>query len=483
VTELSIFEAARDAPARVAIETASQSLTFAACADAIERSRAGADTEATGDATGAAAGAATGDATGAAIVATPSIDTVLAVYAALAARRPIALLHHRLVRGEADRQRALVARAALPTDAAVVLFTSGSTGSARGVVLSRAALAAAAGASALHLGWRDDDRWLLALSLAHAGGLSIVIRCLAGRRPIALCDHDFDRARVADLLERCTLASLVPAQLTSLLDDPAWRPPARLRAVLLGGAPAPLALLERAAERGVRFLTTYGMTETLGQVATAPIDRAGDPAAPLVALDGVALTAGSERAPAPITVRAPMLATRYLDGAPIAPSFTTSDLGYLAGGALHVTGRRDDVIITGGENVHPAAIEAVLAATPGVRDACAFGVDDERWGQVVAAALVVDPAFDAAAAAAHWRAALPAHARPRRLAICAQLPALPSGKIDRRAAAALPASSVRYRAADQSGSSEARRDTPEACRDGSAERGTDGTKCRGAGPE
>jgi O-succinylbenzoic acid--CoA ligase len=445
MTELSIVEAAREAPARVAIETASQSLTFAACADAIARSHPGAPTEATVDASLDTPVDAPGDTPSDAIVATPSIDTVLAVYAALAARRPIALLHHRLVPGEAQRQRELVARAALPADAAVVLFTSGSTGSARGVVLSRAALAAAAGASALHLGWRDDDRWLLALSLAHAGGLSIVIRCLAGRRPIALCDHDFDRARVAHLLERCTLASLVPAQLAGLLDDPAWRPPARLRAVLLGGAAAPPALLERAAERGVPFLTTYGMTETLGQIATAPIERAGDPRAPLVALDGVALGAGSERAPAPITVRAPMLATRYLDGAPIAPSFTTSDLGYLAGGALHVSGRRDDAIITGGENVHPAAIEAVLAATPGVRDACAFGVHDERWGQVVAAALVVDPAFDAAAAAAHWHAALPAHARPRRLAVCTALPLLPSGKIDRRAAAALPAAPVRYR--------------------------------------
>jgi len=71
-------------------------------------------------------------------------------------------------------------------------------------------------------------------------------------------------------------------------------------------------------------------------------------------------------------------------------------------------------------------------------------VRDERWGQVVAAALVVGPAFDPAAAAAHWHAALPAHARPRRLAICAALPLLPSGKIDRRAAAALPASPIDY---------------------------------------
>ena len=419
---LSIVQAARDAPDRIAIETASRSLTFAACAQAL----AGAPPPP------------------AAIVATPAIDTVLAVYAALAARTPLALIHHRLDPDETERQRGVIERAALPDGAAVILFTSGSTGAARGVVLSRAGRAASAEASARHLGWRDDDRWLLALSLAHAGGLSIVIRCLAARRPIVLCDRDFDRALVARLLERCTLASLVPTQLAALLDDPAWRPPAGLRAVLLGGAAAPPALLERAAARGVPFLTTYGMTESLGQLATAPPERAGDPAAPLVPLPGVDLEAGTADDPAPIVVRAPMLATCYLDGPPIAPAFTTADLGSVTAGALHVAGRSDDVIITGGENVHPSAIEAVLAATPGVAAACAFGVADERWGQVVAAALVVDPDFDPPAAATRWHALLPAHARPRRLALCPSLPLRPSGKVDRRAAAALPTAPVDY---------------------------------------
>ena len=419
---LSITEAARTAPDQLAIETRARSLTFAACAAALEAAPPAP----------------------AAIVATPSIETVLAVYAALATHRPIALLHHRLADDEAQRQRALVERTALPADAAVVLFTSGSTGVARGVVLSRPALTAAADASAHHLGWRDTDRWLLALSLAHAGGLSIVIRCLAARRPIVLCDRDFDREVVAQLLERCTLASLVPTQLAALLDDPAWRPPPGLRAVLLGGAAAPPALLERAAQRGVPFLTTYGMTESLGQLATAPPERAGDPSAPLVPLPGVAFEAGSPSAPGPIVVRAPMLATCYLDGPPIAPAFTTADLGHFTDGVLHVTGRRDDVIITGGENVHPSAIEAVLAATPGVRTACVFGVRDERWGQVVAAAIAISPSFDARAATAHWHAALPAHARPRRLAICLALPLLPSGKVDRRTAAMLPTAVVDY---------------------------------------
>lgn len=378
-----------------------------------------------------------------AIVATPARDTVLAVYAALAARRPLALLHHRLTAEETARQRAASAR--LPAATAVVLFTSGSTGASRGVALSRGALIAAAHASADHLGWRDDDRWLLALSLAHAGGLSIVIRCLTGRRPIVLCEQDFDRAHVAALLARCTLASLVPTQLAALLEDPAWRPPAQLRAVLLGGAAAPPALLARAADRGVPFLITYGMTESLGQLATAPLARAGDPAAPLVPLAGVELAGGTADEPAPIVVRAPMLATAYLDGTAIAPAFTTADLGHLASDrTLHIAGRRDDVIITGGENVHPAAIEAALAATPGVRAACAFGLPDERWGQIVGAALAVTADFDLASAAERWRTTLAPHALPRRIAMCESLPLLPTGKIDRRSARTLPTRAITY---------------------------------------
>ncbi|MBC7978343.1 MAG: hypothetical protein H7138_25440, partial [Myxococcales bacterium] len=174
------------------------------------------------------------------------------------------------------------------------------------------------------------------------------------------------------------------------------------------------------------------------------LDRAGDPRAPLVPLTGVMLDGGTAQTPAPITVRAAMLATAYLDGAAIAPAFTTADLGYVANGTLHIAGRRDDVIITGGENIHPAAIEAVLAATPHVRAACVFGVADERWGQIVAAAIVGDPDLDLRAASAHWHQTLAPHARPRRLAICAQLPLLPSGKVDRRAASALPSVPVVY---------------------------------------
>ncbi|MGE3456114.1 MAG: hypothetical protein AB7O24_13460 [Kofleriaceae bacterium] len=164
----------------------------------------------------------------------------------------------------------------------------------------------------------------------------------------------------------------------------------------------------------------------------------------MLALAGATLAGGTRAVPAPIRVRGAMLATCYLDGAPIAPELVTSDLGFLEHGELHVIGRSDDVLITGGENVQPSAVEAVLTATPGVRAACVFGVMDPRWGQLVAATLEVSPTYDPRRAAAHWKQALPSYARPRTIAIVERLPLLPNGKLDRRAAAMLPRAPVSY---------------------------------------
>jgi O-succinylbenzoic acid--CoA ligase len=387
------------------------------------------------------------------IVATPTLDTARAIRTALATRTPIALLHSRITPEEAARQRAAIDASWLAgiaphpeseraKDPVVVLFTSGSTGVARGVVHTRASIDAAVVASALHLGWRPNDRWLLALPMAHAGGLAVLARCDSARVPVVLLEGDFDRAKCAALLEDCTLVSLVPTQLAALLDDPNWRPPAKLRAVLLGGAAAPRPLLEAAASRGVPFLTSYGLTETFGQIATAPLGHAGDPRAPLVPLPGVTIRGGSRAKPGPLVVETTQLAMRYLDGAAITPRFTTNDLGFVEDGRVHIVGRADDMIITGGENVHPSEIEDVLLATQGVRAAVAVGLEDERWGQIVVAVLVVDEMFDHGRAATVWSARLAAHARPRRVEIVPELPLLPNGKIDRRAVTVLARSTM-----------------------------------------
>lgn len=386
--------------------------------------------------------------------------TVETIERALDATDVLAVLNPKLAPTELARQRRLVETAPLPPDAKVILFTSGSTGEPRGIVLSRAALAAAADASWQHLGRRDDDRWLLALSPASAGGLAVIVRCRAAGVPVeTIGTNEVGEVSLADALARCTLASLVPAQLSLLLSDPDWRCPASVRAVLLGGAAAPPALVAEAVRRGMTVHPTYGLTETFGQVATAP--HVG---APLVPLPGVEIAAGTRATPERIRVRGPMLATQYLDGTPIAPELVTEDLGVIetdadgGGPALVVSGRADDVIISGGMNVHPAEVEAVLAATPGVRMACAFGVADERWGQIVGAAIAVDASFDRRTAISAWHERLPPHARPRRLATVGPgsaaphstaegvtLPLLPGGKVDRRACSALPGEPVHYR--------------------------------------
>jgi O-succinylbenzoic acid--CoA ligase len=242
-----------------------------------------------------------------------------------------------------------------------------------------------------------------------------------------------------------TLLSVVPAQLAQLLDrSPVWNPPAFVRAILVGGAPTPAALLNQAADRGWPVLTTYGLTEACSQVATqrpGTVNR-GDLGSgrPLPGIE-VRIVDGS------IQVRGRTLFARYLPagGAPLDAEgwFTTGDEGRLDdAGNLHVLGRRDDAIITGGEKVLPHEVEEALRSCPGVADACVLGAPDPTWGQIVSALIVPREAPPPTAALAHELARLAPYKRPRRLAFATALPMSPSGKLDRRAAAALCAATA-----------------------------------------
>jgi O-succinylbenzoic acid--CoA ligase len=353
-------------------------------------------------------------------VAEPTLETVARIRELIRRRRPFVPIHPRLTAAERDALRPDLA--AIPDGTLAVLYTSGTSGRPKGAILSRAAFIAAARASAARLGWRDDDRWLCSLPLAHVGGLSVLVRCLLARRPFVLGRGD----RVAEDLaaHRATIVSLVPAQLARLLDA-GWDPPPWLRLVLLGGAAAPPRLLERAASAGVPVVTTYGLTEACSQVATqipgAPGAGCGPP------LPGVSVRIAEDDR---IEIDGPTLFSGYL-GEPLRPPgwFATGDFGRLdAGGNLHVLGRRTDLITTGGENVYPAEVEAYLDAR-GV-SACVFGVADETWGEIVAAAVTapVDPAS---------LADLAPFKRPRRLAVVDALPLTAGGKPDRAAARAL----------------------------------------------
>jgi len=367
------------------------------------------------------------------------LDTLLTLYALLELRVPVLLLHPKLSADELGAQREATARAAhaLPADAAALLYTSGTTGHARGAVLTRAALCASAAASAANLGWHDDDCWLLTMPVARVGGLSIVTRCLAARRAVAL-RPGFDATQLPQWIaqDRVTQLSLVPTMLSLLLDaHPHWRPPAHLRVLLLGGAAASPALMARAAERGWPIVVTYGCTETCSQVVATPYAMRFDAAAcgAGLPLAGVQLRVDAGR----ILVKGPMRMAGYLGEAPLAPDawFDTGDLGEVdARGFLHLHARRADLIVSGGENVYPAEVERVLDECPGILASAVFGLPDDTWGQTVVAALVAGPQPpDDADLLAHVRARLAPHQRPRRIGFVDSLPINPAGKLDRLA--------------------------------------------------
>jgi O-succinylbenzoic acid--CoA ligase len=316
-----------------------------------------------------------------------------------------------------------------------VLATSGTSGSARLAVLSRRALRASAEASARNLGWQPGDRWLVALPLAHVGGMAILVRCLLARQTAVLVPPG-DTGAIVDALAKddIVLLSLVPAQLERLLDVwPRREPPPRLRALLLGGDRVSPEVLDRA--RAWPVLVTYGLTETCSHVTCQPYGTrphrdlgAGPP------LPGVELRIVEKR----VHVRGSQLFSGYWgeSGPALDPEgwLVTGDLGRLdASGNLHVLGRTSDLIITAGENVHPAEVEALLESLPGVEAACVFGVKDSRFGELVAAALVPAGSSppDDRAIVARLDAELATFKHPRRIAFVASLERAAGGKLDR----------------------------------------------------
>ena len=238
---------------------------------------------------------------------------------------------------------------------------------------------------------------------------------------------------------RVTHASLVPTMLQRVLDVRADRPPpARLRCVLVGGARAPRALVDRALAAGFPLALTYGMTEASSQVTTAPPElvhsKRDSVGAPLEGVEVRVDGAGE------VLVRGPTVAEGYVGSSePLkdeAGWLHTGDLGELdADGHLRVTGRRSDRIVTGGVNVDPAEVEDILRTHPGVHDVSVVGLPDDEWGEVVAAAAVRRPGLypDPAELESLARARLTSSKIPRRILFLEELPKNPNGKVDREA--------------------------------------------------
>jgi O-succinylbenzoic acid--CoA ligase len=296
------------------------------------------------------------------------------------------------------------------------------------------------------------------MPLFHVGGLSIVVRSVLFGGPIRLHSR-FDAARVSDALDAGDIAgiSLVPTMLSRLLDHRGPRPaPAGLQVLLLGGAAASPELLARARFAGYPVCPTYGLTEATSQVATARPQRPGasrpPPMLPLPGVEVRIVVEGEDASvgePGEIVVGGPTVMQGYLDD-PVATALAlrdgwlhTGDIGFLDdAGGLHVLDRRDDLIVSGGENVYPAEIEAVLVGHPSVAEAGVSGVPDADLGSRVVAWIVASDATtaDPQELAAFCRAHLAGFKCPREFRIASALPRTEAGKLQRRRLADLPTS-------------------------------------------
>lgn len=312
---------------------------------------------------------------------------------------------------------------------AAVVHTSGTTATPHPVELTYGNFLWSALGSAVALGLDPAERWLCPLPVSHVGGLSILVRS-AIYATTAVVHERFETDRVLHALQHddVTLVSLVATTLARLLDAGLQSTP-RLRCALTGGGPAPADLARRAHQAGVPVSQTYGLTESCSQATTVPVAAIpGEGAGPPLFCTQVRTTPDGE-----ILLRGPTIApaSRAPDG-----WLHTGDLGRLdAHGHLHVTGRRADTIISGGENVAPQEVEAALEAHPAVLEAGVVARPHPEWGEAVTAIVVSRPgeALDAPALRDHCARLLAPYKVPRAFVfVVGPLPRTRSGKLKRR---------------------------------------------------
>jgi O-succinylbenzoic acid--CoA ligase len=311
-----------------------------------------------------------------------------------------------------------------------LLHTSGTMGPPKPVRLTLANHWSSARGCIESIGRRRGDKWLLVLSPHHVGGFAILMRSvLFGQPVVSLPSFQVDGVMAALEEERPSLVSLAPSMLTRLLDAGAAELLRGPRAVIVGGAPADADQVREWAGLGLNVCPSYGMTETCSQVATIPPGRALE----------LAGTSGFVHSQASVTIAEGVI---VVDGPVVSPSaggrIVTGDLGHFDGrGALVVTGRRDDVIITGGEKVHPDDVEATLRSHPSVRDVAIVGRSDRVYGQVLEA-LVVGDGITAEELVAWSREKLPSFKVPRLVRFVSRLPRSAGGKLQRAELANYP---------------------------------------------
>jgi O-succinylbenzoic acid--CoA ligase len=305
------------------------------------------------------------------------------------------------------------------------ILTSGTSGEPRPVGLTYGNFLFSAVGSAFNLGVDPSDRWLCCLPLSHVAGLSIILRSVIYGTTAVLLDG-FDTEQVANTLVTgdISVLSLVPTQLIRLLEAKADL--SKPRAILIGGGPVPPDALHEALDRGATVVQTYGMTETCSQVTTLAAEDAarkvGSAGRPLLTTH-VRIESGE------ILVQGPTVAPGCYesDG-----WLHTGDLGHIDDeGFLYVTGRSSEVIVTGGENVMPAEVEAVLVSHPAVADAAVVGRPHPKWQEAVCALVVVTGDTDVSEddLRSHCQGSLADYKVPKQVDFVSSLPRTASGKL------------------------------------------------------
>ncbi len=335
-----------------------------------------------------------------------------------------------------------------------IIYTSGTTGQSKGAIITYGMQWWNAVGSALNLGHSPEDRWLACLPLFHIGGLSILMRSIINGISVVV-HKTFDplsvnRAICQDNISIISVVAVMLQRMLAALDssEGGGGYPATLRSILLGGGPAPQALLEACMQRNFPVVQTYGLTEACSQAVTlAPADamrKLGSAGRPLSPVQLRIMSAGSPAAPfepGEIFLKGPTITPGYADR-PEATSqalrdgwFATGDIGYLdKDGYLYVLDRRADLIISGGENIYPAEIEAILQAHPAVAEAGVCGQADRQWGQAPIAFVVLQSTstIGAEELLSYSAQQLARYKQPRAIYFVRQLPRTSSGKLVRR---------------------------------------------------
>lgn len=332
-------------------------------------------------------------------------------------------------------------------------FTSGSTGSPKIVPLKRRQVLSAAKASALNFKPDPNHFWLLCLPLNHVGGILIVLRTIIYGSAIYRLDY-FKKEVIKEFLNdnlSFQVISLVPTMLQRLLKDSLFKTHRKFKAILLGGAPVSQDLLKKSLERGIPVVSSYGMTETCAQIVANPLGTPSGMYTPLQSVGRIfkpnSLQIRDENQKVlgknqsgTIWLHGPQVFDGYYDKADNENRFdengwfNTGDFGRLnLFGALFIESRREDLIITGGENVNPQEVERAILKIPTIKEAVVLGVEDEEWGQKIVAFITLRNGKEPQLAdfRNQLRSDLPDFKLPKELCVISEIPKTELGKIKR----------------------------------------------------